>query len=95
MVFTDQTRFTTTIGSMAAVIVTFVTGTAIVVAKLSQLETTNLAMGDKIAELNKSQYTLAAASEQALRFAIENSGLRVPDPRDPSQVIEVRAVAPK
>jgi len=32
-------------------------------------------------------YTLAAASEQALRMAIENPGLRVPDPRDPSKII--------
>ena len=36
------------------------------------------------------RFTLAAASEQALREAIENPGHRVPDPRDPSQIIEVR-----
>lgn len=36
-------------------------------------------------------YSLAAASEQALRMAIENPGLRIPDPRDPNRLIEVRS----
>jgi nitrogen fixation protein FixH len=39
-------------------------------------------------------YTLAAASEQALRMAIENPGLRVPDPRDPSKVITASTSTP-
>lgn len=33
--------------------------------------------------------SLAALSEQALRMAIENPGLRVPDPRDPNRIIVV------
>lgn len=36
------------------------------------------------------RFTLSAASEAALRQAIENPGYRVPDPRDPSKVIVVR-----
>jgi len=35
------------------------------------------------------RYTLTAASEKALRTAIENPGMRVPDPRDPSEIITV------
>lgn len=31
-------------------------------------------------------YKKSEASEQALRMALENPGLRVPDPRDPSKV---------
>lgn len=41
------------------------------------------------------KYTLAAASEQALRMAIENPGMRVPDPRDPQQVLVVESAAYK
>jgi hypothetical protein len=36
------------------------------------------------------RFTLAAASEAALREAIENPGHRVPDPRDPNNIIEVK-----
>lgn len=35
------------------------------------------------------RYTLTMASERALREAIENPGLRVPDPRDPNKIIVV------
>lgn len=35
------------------------------------------------------RFTLTAASEAALRTAIENPGLRIPDPRDPSKVFVV------
>lgn len=35
-------------------------------------------------------YSLTKASEQALRTAIENPTLRVPDPRDPRTIIQVR-----
>ena len=35
------------------------------------------------------RYTLAMASERALREAIENPGHRVPDPRDPNRIIVV------
>lgn len=38
-------------------------------------------------------FSLAAASEQALRMAIENPGLRIPDPRDPNRIIQARPLA--
>lgn len=38
-----------------------------------------------------SAYTQAAASEHALRLAIENPGMRVPDPRNHDRIICVRA----
>lgn len=51
------------------------------------------AINQRLDQLEKNvgeRFTLTAASEQALREAIENPGHRVPDPRDPSQIIEVR-----
>ena len=41
------------------------------------------------------RYTLTAASEDALRTAIHNPGLKVPDPRRPGQVFEVSAAGEK
>lgn len=39
--------------------------------------------------IEENQYTKAAAVEQALRMAIENPGMSVPDPRDPAKMILV------
>lgn len=44
-----------------------------------------------ISEMRSNSYTLDRASEVALRQAIENPGLRIPNPRDPTQVIVVTA----
>jgi hypothetical protein len=39
--------------------------------------------------LTANAYTMDRASEVALRTALENPGQRVPNPRDPSQIIVV------
>ena len=46
--------------------------------------------------IESDRYSLTMASERALREAIENPGLRVPDPRDPTRIIvvEVPEAAP-
>lgn len=43
-----------------------------------------------IQAMRRDTYTLSNASEAAARMALYNPGMRVPDPRDPSKVIEVR-----
>lgn len=40
-----------------------------------------------VAEMKKNGYTTAQASEHALRLAIANPTMRVPDPRDPRVLI--------
>jgi hypothetical protein len=70
----------TTIGAAGAVCVAIVSFALWMDRRLGSLET-------KVA----GAYTLAAASEQALRLAMENPGLRVPDPRDPSSLLPVVA----
>lgn len=47
---------------------------------------------NRIVELERDRYPLSVASENALRMAIENPGMRVPDPRDPNRVIHVTAI---
>ncbi len=44
---------------------------------------------ESIDDVKTNSYTLTRASEQALRTAIENPSLRVPDPRDPNKLIIV------
>lgn len=52
------------------------------------------AITDIRVEALEDRYTLTAASERALRTAIENPGMRVPDPRDPNTIIVVRQKSP-
>ena len=44
----------------------------------------------QVAQMKSDQYTVSQAAEQALRTAIENPGMRVPDPRNPGSIITVR-----
>jgi len=48
-------------------------------------------LASAIEDVRTHSYTLDHASEQALRTAIENPSLRVPDPRDPTRLIVVRS----
>lgn len=51
-------------------------------AKMSKYES-------RMQSVENDRYTLTMASEKALREAIENPGFRVPDPRDPTNIIVV------
>jgi hypothetical protein len=66
--------------------------------KLNEFEVKISNLSDRVASSEAKEsgvYTLAAASEQALRMAIENPGMRVPDPRDPQRIIEVKRKQPE
>lgn len=56
-----------------------------ITSRFTELET-------RLAEGTGDRFTKTAAAEQALRMAIENPGIKVPDPRDPNRIIEVRSV---
>lgn len=45
----------------------------------------------KLESMKSEMFTQSQAAEQALRTAMLNPGLRVPDPRNPGQVIVVEA----
>ncbi|QQS08659.1 MAG: hypothetical protein IPK69_11820 [Phycisphaerales bacterium] len=82
-----------TIGTAIAVVSTSIAATWWFSQQLAHFRSELATLASRIsqgeAEVAKS-YTLAAASEQALRMALENPGLRVPDPRNPSQLITAR-----
>lgn len=76
----------TAIGVMAVVV-----SAALYVNRATTLTLMRLeSMGGDIERLARDSMTISQASEAALRMAIENPGMRVPDPRDPSRIIEVR-----
>jgi len=60
-------------------------------AKINTFETR---MTDVERDVSYDRYTLTMASEKALRTAIENPGIRVPDPRDPNKIIVVNPTTP-
>jgi hypothetical protein len=55
----------------------------------SRLEIRQVAFENRLIDLEKDRYPLSVASEAALRLAILNPGMQVPDPRTPTQVIVV------
>ena len=65
-------------------------------AQKALIDTRMAVLENQLVELSEAiqadRYTLTQAAERALRSAIENPGLRVPDPRDPHTII---TVAPK
>lgn len=46
-------------------------------------------MSEQVVTLRANQYTISQAAENALRMAIANPGMRVPDPRNPGQILVV------
>ena len=51
-------------------------------------------VADRLAVIEGDRLGLTRASELAARAALENPGLRVPDPRHPDHVLAVRSEAP-
>lgn len=84
MAFTLSADNKVTIGTALTVIGVCVSCAVWGVSKLNVIES-------RLAAVEGGKYNLTTASEQALRLAIENPGMRVPDPRDPAVIIEVRA----
>lgn len=70
------------LGVVGSMIATTCGATWIIARIIMQIRT-------ELHELKQDHFGLAVASEQALRMAIENPGMRVPDPRSPSRVIVV------
>ena len=82
----DASTLNVAIGSAVAVISFAVAATWWVAKTLGKINTQIKDMSEKW----NNSFTLEKASEQALRMAIENPGMRVPDPRDPTKIIEVK-----
>lgn len=75
--------------SLITILLTIVTSVAGAVWYLSRRLS---AFEARLTDVEKDRYTVSAACEHALRLAIENPGLRVPDPRKPGEVIQVKGV---
>ena len=58
--------------------------------EIKQIRQEAILTRNQIEEFQENNYNLAAASEQAFREAMANPGHKVPDPRDPSQIIVVK-----
>lgn len=84
-----NTNTSITLGAAAAVVLTSITVTAWLNNKLNALSVELASLRADVTKLQGEQYTTSMAEAQALRMAIENPGLRVPDPRNPGQVIVV------
>lgn len=80
----EKLKITLGIRALFAVLGTVIAGTGSVVLYLNNINS-------QLKDWRQSTYTLPAAAEVALRMAIENPRMRVPDPRDPNKIIVVTA----
>ena len=80
MSLTKETKVS--LGLAFVIVATVFTSTMWLTRKIDMMEY-------RLSALEKEQYTLAEAAEAALRLAIANPRLRVPDPRNPEVLIRV------
>lgn len=82
-----------TLGVVAAILVVGIGATwtlaAVAIKSFESIRTEIGTLTSGLEQVKNDRYTLTAASETALRTAIENPGLRVPDPRNPGKVFVV------
>lgn len=78
------------IGTAIVVIMSLVAAVVGAIRWMDNVTSELRALNSSLDGIKRDGITMAQAAEAALRMAIENPGFRVPDPRDPSKVIEVR-----
>ena len=82
-----------TIGLVGSVLVVGIGATwtlaTVIVNQFSGIRSEITTLNTGLEQVKTDLYTLTAASETALRTAIENPGMRVPDPRSPGKVFVV------
>ena len=91
MALSERTRANLQLGTIIAGIGAVVTAAWVGRGVYDEMNKRIDALAARATGLEDSSYSLSAASEQALRMAIENPGMRVPDPRDPNKIIVVKA----
>lgn len=87
----EKTKVSLTIGAIFAVILFVGGGAWKASAFASGIEVELKSLRGDLTTLAGDRFTLAMASEQALRTAMANPGLRVPDPRNPGQFFFVES----
>lgn len=84
-----QAKVTLTLGLVASVLVTVVTCTWKMASTLNEVNSTMRNLDARVSAVESNRFRISDAAEVALRTAIENPKMRVPDPRDPSRIIAV------
>lgn len=77
------------LSAMLAIISTGMGASWVIRSEISANRALIYQMQQDLDEFDRDRYTLPMAAEKALRTAILNPGMRVPDPRDPSSVFVV------
>lgn len=84
----DVNKTYVTIGAVGSALVAAVVGTWYVANRINDLAVSIADLKREIQEMRDGSVTVAKAAELALRMALENPSLRVPDPRSPDRVLQ-------
>lgn len=85
MAINEKTRVSLTIGAVGALLVGAVGGTWTAASYAAGIQRQLESISDDFDKFRQDRFTTAMASEQALRTAMANPGMKVPDPRNPGQ----------
>lgn len=84
-----QAKVTLTVGLVCSILITVVTCTWKIASTMNEVNTTMRNLDARVSAIENNRFRISDAAEVALRTAIENPKMRVPDPRDPSKIIVV------
>lgn len=85
----ELTKVSFSLRAAISIIISVVIATWTLSVELTKINNTLNGIVERVTQIESNRYRISDASEQALRMAIENPNLRVPDPRDSSKIISV------
>lgn len=83
----ESVLVTSDTGVALGVVVTVVACTWVMATKMSKLTSAMHSMKEDFDQMKAQTYTKAEAAEVALRTALMNPDMKVPDPRDPDKIL--------
>jgi hypothetical protein len=89
MAVLDFNKSYVTISAVVACLGFAVGGTWYVASKVNEVNTAIKGLQRELQEMRDGTVTIPRAAELALRLALANPSLRVPDPRNPDQMLQV------
>lgn len=87
--WSPNTKMTLTVGAIFSVLLTVVSCTWKMASTMNEVNATMKNLDARVSAIEANRFRISDAAEVALRTAIENPSMRVPDPRDPSKIIAV------
>lgn len=85
----DSMKVAFSLKAAVAIIFAIILATWTLSLELTKINNTLSGIVERVSTIESNRYRISDASEQALRMAIENPNMRIPDPRNTANIIVV------